>query len=366
VQASALYPWIRVLQVGTNYPGSSTPLPQLAGPPSIAWSVAAPSSVSHFSATCWFTGRDIADSLGPSVPLGLIESAWGGTSIQVWLSEEGSAVCGDYPSYPGGWPVNSTSLWNGMTLPFAGFHISAIVFYQGESNSLTSVAESTYYECALPILISSLRTIFQSPNAHAGIVQLAPWASSDASFNAEVASLREAQLVAGDALANISVITAVDGGDPFGPIGSIHPRAKQLVGKRLANAILTSVYGISLPFAGPRIISGVSSGTNSAILQFSKPLTIISPQPNGQYANSSVCPIGVPSSLCCAFQLQDGSGTWVNATATLSSDTSLLISPTSGTGTKVSAVSSGWCLWPITLVYSSDGLPMYPFNITLE
>ena len=59
---------------------------------------------------------------------------------------------------------------------------------------------------------------------HAAIVQLAPWASSAAAFNAQVAALRDAQLRAGDALANVSVITAVDGGDPHGPIGSIHPR----------------------------------------------------------------------------------------------------------------------------------------------
>jgi hypothetical protein len=32
----------------------------------------------------------------------------------------------------------------------------------------------------------------------------------------------------------MATITAVDGGDPFGPIGSIHPRAKQLVGRRHA------------------------------------------------------------------------------------------------------------------------------------
>ena len=94
----------------------------------------------------------------------------------------------------------------------------------GESNALTHVWEDVFYACALPRLVASLRALFASPLMHAAIVQLAPWASSAAAYNLEVAALRDAQLLAGDALPNISIITAVDGGDPHGPIGSIHPR----------------------------------------------------------------------------------------------------------------------------------------------
>ena len=54
------------------------PLTRLEYSPYIPWSVAGPSPVARFSATCWFHGKGLADALGPTIPVGLIESAWGG------------------------------------------------------------------------------------------------------------------------------------------------------------------------------------------------------------------------------------------------------------------------------------------------
>lgn len=130
IAAAALYTWVRVFTVGTYGSGSPVPLPQLGYSPRIPWSVASPSSVAGFSATCWFAGRGIADALGSSVPLGLVESAWGGTSIQAWTPPGVVAKCGDYPPYPGGWPTATASLYNAMTVPFTGMKITAIVWYQ--------------------------------------------------------------------------------------------------------------------------------------------------------------------------------------------------------------------------------------------
>jgi hypothetical protein len=265
IAASALFPWVRVFSVGTASPGSTVPLPQLLFPPYIPWSVAAPTSVAPFSATCWFTGKSTAEALGPAVPIGLVESAWGGTSIQVWVPPGVTSACGNASSYPGGWPTAVSALWNAMTVPFAGMKFGGLVWYQGESNALTAAPEDGYYLCALPFLVQSLRALFDSPAA---------FASSAASFNARVAALRQAQLAASDALPGMATITAADGGDPFGPIGSIHPRAKQLVGRRLAAAALTAVHGRPTPFAGPRYASaapsrGLSSSTTSVVSSWS-------------------------------------------------------------------------------------------------
>lgn len=92
------YPWIRVFAVGAHGEGSRTALPLLGHAPSIPWSVASRSSVARFSAVCWFHGRTLADELGPGVPLGLIESAWGGTPMQVREEGRGLAGCSDPPS----------------------------------------------------------------------------------------------------------------------------------------------------------------------------------------------------------------------------------------------------------------------------
>jgi hypothetical protein len=235
---------------------------------------------------------------------------------------------------------------------------------------MTGVTEADYYTCALPFLVTSLRSLFLSPYAHAGVVQLAPWASAGANFNVEVATLREAQLRGGDGAANISVVTAVDKGDPYGPIGSIHPRAKQPVGARLAAAMLTALYGMPTPFAGPRFASGAAgggaAGALSATLRFSPagaPLTIVAPTAVGPLANSSECPVGVSPTLCCSFTLQNDAGAWAPATASLAEGGTALLLTAPGVGRAVAAA-AGWCLWPITLLYSAAGLPAFPFNET--
>jgi hypothetical protein len=80
--AAAAYPWIRVFAGGV-LGGSKTALPQLEHPLLIPWSSATPVTLSHFAAACWFHGRELANALGPEVPIGLIEEAWSGTPIQV-------------------------------------------------------------------------------------------------------------------------------------------------------------------------------------------------------------------------------------------------------------------------------------------
>lgn len=204
--------------------------------------------------------------------------------------------------------------------------------------------------------------------------------SSPAAINAEVAALRDAQLRGGDAPAsNISVITAVDGGDPFGPIGSIHPRAKQLVGRRTAAAALTTVYAISTPYAGPRYSSAVSGGgapgSLSATVTFTAagpgnlgPLVVIPPSPVGPFANSSVCPVGVAASLCQGFMVQGSNGVWYPANATVQASpagTVVLTAADAPAGLTAVSTSCGWSLWPITLLYSAAGLPAFPWNETV-
>jgi hypothetical protein len=128
--ASSAFPWLRVM-AAQMVGGSAVPLPELAAAPRIPWSVAGPASVGRFSATCYFAGKALAETLGPAVPIGLIESAWGGTSIQPWLPPAAVPVCGDPPAFPGGWPQKTSCLWNSQTVPFSGMRVSGIIWYQG-------------------------------------------------------------------------------------------------------------------------------------------------------------------------------------------------------------------------------------------
>ena len=144
IAASSNYPWIRLFTVGTP-PGSDTPLANLAHPPYIPWSKASPDSSQRFSATCWFTLKRLADTLGPAIPLGGVESAWGGTSIQVWLPPSSQSACGTQPSYPGGWPTELSACWNSQTVPFS---------YAGNSSVSMKISAIAWYQVSSPLIIS--------------------------------------------------------------------------------------------------------------------------------------------------------------------------------------------------------------------
>ena len=59
-----------------------------------SWAVTSPEAVREFSATCYFFGRELQPAI--DVPVGLIESSWGGSVIQTWLSTEEVKKLGGY------------------------------------------------------------------------------------------------------------------------------------------------------------------------------------------------------------------------------------------------------------------------------
>jgi sialate O-acetylesterase len=61
------------------------------------WRLTSPRSVREFSAVCYFFGRDLQPALG--VPVGLIESAWGGSLIQAWIGPRTMRRMGGYDRY---------------------------------------------------------------------------------------------------------------------------------------------------------------------------------------------------------------------------------------------------------------------------
>jgi hypothetical protein len=377
--AAARYPWVRVTQLGSNggdWGGAAAPLRELQFPPSIAWQPASPGAVRGFSAACWYHGKTVADAVGAALPIGLVEAAWGGTALQVWAPPDAPASCGAAPPVPPacpgcGWPTAGSALWNAFAAPFNRSRVAGFVFYQGESNALTGAIEAPWYACALAHTLGALRALFRSPLAHVAVVQLHAWAH-DAAFNNEVAALRDAQLRAADALPNASAVTAVDGGDPRAPKTSIHPRGKQLVGRRTGAAALSALYGVPAPFAGPRLAAWAPGGGSGACatLTFSGGgggrLSLVAPSPTGPLANSSVCPDGVAPALCAGFSVLGSDGVWRSASASVAAAGDALVLQAEGApaGVVAAGVASGWAMWPITLLYGSNGLPAFPFNAT--
>jgi sialate O-acetylesterase len=81
---------IRVLTVA--HASSPVPLEDFAAP--VAWQAAGPATIAEFSAACYYFAREL-QKFQP-VPMGLIHSSFGGSSIQPWLSEAALHALGGY------------------------------------------------------------------------------------------------------------------------------------------------------------------------------------------------------------------------------------------------------------------------------
>ena len=123
------YPTVRLFNVG-EFNRSAIPFDDLQRV-ALPWSVASNKTASAFSAVCWFVGRRLSDALtkaaGHAVPIGLIESAWGATSIQEWMPMEALQACNHTVQTNG-------ELFNAMIHPFAvgPLALASFQWYQGE------------------------------------------------------------------------------------------------------------------------------------------------------------------------------------------------------------------------------------------
>jgi sialate O-acetylesterase len=78
--AQAKYPEIRLFTVEKNT--AASPLNDVEG----HWVVTTPDDAAHFSAVGYFFGRELYQQL--KVPIGLINTSWGGTPAEAWTSHE--------------------------------------------------------------------------------------------------------------------------------------------------------------------------------------------------------------------------------------------------------------------------------------
>jgi sialate O-acetylesterase len=72
--------------------GSATPLETFAKP--TQWQKSTPQSARDFSAACYYFARELQKTV--DVPMGLIQSAWGGARIQPWISPAALRSTGEF------------------------------------------------------------------------------------------------------------------------------------------------------------------------------------------------------------------------------------------------------------------------------
>lgn len=218
---------------------------------SASWSVCSPETLDKikFSATGFFFGRKLQDEL--KVPIGLIDSTWGGTRIEVWTppaaftafpSLAELATAAQKPGAKVETTVPSTHYY-GMIQPLAPFALRGVLWYQGESN-LLEVNDSARYPDKMEALIRGWREAWHDSELPFYYVQIAPHfyhllrrqviisPESEAEFwEAQAAALRVPHT-------GMAVTT-----DLVDDLFDIHPRNKRDVGLRLALLALARTYG---------------------------------------------------------------------------------------------------------------------------
>ena len=207
------------------------------------WVVSTPETMKHFSAVAYFFGRELHQELG--VPVGLINSSWGGTPGEVWVSKETIAndpvlreAAAQQKEVEWG-PVQPGKAYNAMIAPLIPYKIAGALWYQGESN--TSAPEA--YATLLPALIKTWRSEwgYEFPFY---FVQIAPYKDYGPYAGALLRDAQRKSL----STPNTGMVVVSD----IGNNDDIHPRNKIDVGVRLANLALNKTYGrTERPASGP-------------------------------------------------------------------------------------------------------------------
>jgi sialate O-acetylesterase len=280
--AAASYPNIRFFQVRTTV--ADHPAEDVA---QAVWRAVNPDTAPGISAVAYFFARELQMTRG--VPVGILQSAVGGTPAQAWTSREtldsnkmlhwyleswekrvadfpaakerydarlvewkeqaaGAKAQGRQPPRPPqmpaggpGHPHTPSGLYNGMIAPLTPYAIRGAIWYQGEANA--GPTDSELYRHLFAEMILDWRRSWGIGQFPFLFVQLASFAPpADRNW----ALLRDSQTRTLE-IAHTGMALAIDVGES----NDIHPKDKQTVGRRLALAARGVAYGENIVYSGP-------------------------------------------------------------------------------------------------------------------
>jgi len=254
------------------------------------WVICTPNTVKGFSAVGYYFAKNIHKKL--NVPVGIIESDWGGTPVEAWMSSDGLKKADVYENLKEKWekilknwspdkekkyieerrkwfaerkktikegkkippmpkpvigplhPGRPANLYNAMIFPLTKYTIKGVIWYQGESNA----GNPSLYKKLFPAMIADWREKwgYQFPFL---FVQLPNWLAEQKLpvENSGWTLLREAQLYTLKTVPNTGMAIIID----LGEANNIHPRNKRDVGYRLSLIALAKIYGEKIEYSGP-------------------------------------------------------------------------------------------------------------------
>lgn len=272
--AAANYPQIRLFHIEKNL--SATPLADVEKYQ--GWDLCSSNSLNAipFSAAAYFFGREIHTNL--NVPVGLIESDWGGTRIEPWTPPAGfervPSLAALATPHLGAGKIPATTptvLFNAMIAPITGYALRGAIWYQGESNLMGGTNNYDYrnYGDKMAALVGGWRALWHEGDFPFYFVQIAPF--NYYSGHVRRVPSRESlpefwaiQAHAARRLKNSGIVVTTDLVDN---LKDIHPRDKQTVGHRLALLALDKTYDREVVSEGP-VFDEMRLAGDKAILEF--------------------------------------------------------------------------------------------------
>lgn len=380
-QAAANFPQIRMFTVAHN------PQPKPQEDCQGKWEICSPATVKNFSAVAYFFGRELHQKL--NVPVGLINSSYGGTNICAWTSFEPQAKVPELIAQMEQWerqdktydpekakaayekqlanfqeaakkakadgktaprrpqaPVapslsqnRPTNLFNGMIAPIIGYTLRGAIWYQGEANSAND-ASGKLYAKQLPLLIADWRQRWDDQFPFA-FVQLPNFTRPGEGWQL----VREAMLKTLQSVPKTGMAVTVDVGDPK----NVHPTDKQTVGHRLAMWALGDVYGqAGIATCGPTPASHEVRG-NEMVITFKHADGGLTVKENANAKGNDLV----------GFTIAGEDGKFVPAKAKIEGDKVIVSSPEVS---KPTAVRYAWQDNPSCNLYNGQGIPASPFR----
>ncbi|RBP38007.1 sialate O-acetylesterase [Roseimicrobium gellanilyticum] len=271
------------------------------------WVHATPETAQYFSAVGFFFGKMLTEEL--KVPVGVINSSWGGSRIEPWWADEGlkevaetadlyKQRVGRQPGFPeydaqmpkyiasvrawteaadkaasAGAPIpdipaapavltsgfqGETGLYQSMIHPMVPFALRGFLWYQGESNS----AEGMAYTAKQNALIAGWRKQFNAPEAPFLHVQIAPYFYHEGAVHTIPQFWWAQQQILKTPHTGMAVTNDI--GNPK----DIHPQEKMEVARRLLLWAMADAYGKKNVVVSGPLYSGFKVTDQGVVISF--------------------------------------------------------------------------------------------------
>jgi sialate O-acetylesterase len=369
--AAANYPQIRLFRALNRV--ADHPLEDIAAH---TWVATTPETIGEFSAAAYFFGRQLHQKYG--VPVGLIESNWGGTPAEAWTSmtslgadaslmpvfaewgkmmqdqattllehqkllkeweqavakakQEGKPA----PGYP--WYRNQDNCWqpaglfNAMIAPLTRFPIRGAIWYQGESNA--GPERAPLYAHLFQTMIQDWRRAWGQGDFPFFFVQIADFKTGPDAMWPEVRDAQRRTL----SLANTGMAVTID----IGEATNIHPLNKQDVGLRLALAAEAISYGEKIEYSGPLFRQATAEGNAMRV-----------------WFDHTTGGLKTQGEVVLGFEVAGADGKFVEAQARIEGATVVASAPSV---TEPRRVRYAWKDVPDCNLFNGENLPASPFR----